>query len=501
MNTQQQNNTGDQGDFDIMRYLRLVLERKGLFLSVALLVMMGAVVVSYVMPKKYTAKSLVFIEQNVIQDLVKGIAITPSMDMKIKAIKVTMLSRSMLLKVIKDLDLDVKLRTGADWDNLIRTLNSKLEIRLDEKKGVFDISYTDRDPVLARDVVNTLTRLYIEEKTSEKRKESYEATQFLAEQIATFKNRIEEIEQEIDDFKSESGLMLATDEGSIRASIDRAEQQLEGIQIRLDELNTARSMIVSNTPSRSKLMNQEARLQTLLTSYTEQHPKVIRLRKSIEATKRQIRENGDMERQQIYRSGDYQGIKVQLKSLETKRDNLEEEIRKNRELLRQIPALKTQLAELERRRQNEVIIYEKLVSRYGQSEVSKEMELQDKSVSFKVLDPAVVPSIPTSPNRPIIMAGGMAGGFGLALALIVLLDFINPSIKTVDDLRGLGLPVFAVVPKVRDPEEDRKRRLRNIRLYLISGLVFSVTLFFLAVELLHLPLVDNTLEKIRAALA
>lgn len=234
MNTQQQNHTADQGGFDIMRYLRLMLERRGLFLSVALLVMLGAVVVSYVMPKRYTAKSLVFIEQNVIQDLVKGIAITPSMDMKIKAIKVTMLSRSMLLKVIKELDLDVQLRSGADWDNLIRTLNSKLDIRLDEKKGVFDISYTDRDPVLARDIVNTLTRIYIEEKTSEKRKESYEATQFLAEQIATFKDRIEEIEQEIDEFKSKSGLMLATNESSIRANIDRAEQQLEGIQIRLD---------------------------------------------------------------------------------------------------------------------------------------------------------------------------------------------------------------------------------------------------------------------------
>lgn len=139
-----------EGDFDVARYVQLVLARKRLFIVVVLLSMVVSVIVCYTLPKKYEAKSVVFIEQNVISDLVKGIAITPSMDMKIKAIKVTMLSRTMLQKVIKELDLDVSLATGADWDNLLDSLNNKLEIRLDEKKGVFNISFMDRDPVLAR---------------------------------------------------------------------------------------------------------------------------------------------------------------------------------------------------------------------------------------------------------------------------------------------------------------------------------------------------------------
>lgn len=499
MNDNNQSSLPVEGGLDIARYAQLVLARKRLFIVVVLLVMVVSVVVCYSLPKKYEAKSVVFIEQNVIRDLVKGIAITPSMDMKIKAIKVTMLSRTMLQKVIKELDLDVSLVTGADWDKLITSLNNKLNIRLDEKRGVFNISFTDRDPVLSRDVVNALTRLYIEEKTSEKRKESYEATQFLAEQIEVFKGRINEIEAEIDTFKTESGLILAADESNLREEIEQSEEELEALNIKLDELKKAKSLLVVNTPSKTLLVSQQRMLQNLRATYTDNHPKVIRLKSAIESTEQQVRENKDAERQQIYSSGEYQSIKMQLVSLETIKQNLEADIAERREMLRQIPSLKTKLVELERRRQNEVIIYEKLVSRYGQSEVSKEMELQDKSVSFKVLDPAVVPSSPVSPNRPLILLGGIVLGIGLGIGLIVLMDLINPSIKSADDLRDFGVPIFAIVPKVEDPTMIQDEKKQDLRTYVLAGIVTSVFLFFLAIEALQVPLVDTIIDKIKAA--
>lgn len=498
MNENKNTSLNVEESLDVARYVQLILSRKRFFICIVLAVMMMSLIICYAMPKKYEAQSVVFIEQNVIRDLVKGIAITPSMDMKIKAIKVTMLSRTMLQKVIKELDLDVALTTGADWDDLIESLNNKLNIRLDEKRGVFNISFTDCDPVLSRDVVNALTRLYIEEKTSEKRKESYEATQFLADQIEVFKDRINEIEAEIDTFKTESGLILAADESSLRDDIEQSEKELETLNIKIEELTKAKNLIVTNTPSKSLLANQLRTLQSLKSTYTDNHPKVIRLKSAIESTQQQIRENGDAERRLIYSSGEYQSIKMQLASLETVKENMQADIDERREMLRQIPALRTKLVELERRRQNEVIIYEKLVSRYGQSEVSKEMELQDKSVSFKVLDPAVVPSSPVSPNRPLILLGGIVVGIGFGIGLIILFDAINPSIKTVDDLREFGVPVFAIVPKVEDPEVVQADRKQDLRMYLVAGLATFVFLFFMVIEVLGVPLVDTIIDNLRA---
>ncbi|WP_319583440.1 XrtA system polysaccharide chain length determinant [uncultured Pseudodesulfovibrio sp.] len=486
----------DEGSFDLMRYVRLVLERKGILVSLALLVMFAAIIAAYAMPKKYRATSIVFIEQNVISDLVKGIAITPSMDMKIKAIKVTMLSRTMVLNVIKALDMDIHAASDRDLDAMIKGLQKNIEIRLDEKKGVFMISYEGKDPVRARDVVNTLTRIYIEENTSTKRKESFEATQFLAEQIEVFKKRIDAAEKEIDKFKTESGQVLFADEGAIRSELDDANSQLEQLSIRINALKASRGLLISNTPLKQQLDNQQSALEAMRGRYTENHPKVRQLENAIAATKQQIKTSGKSELNAVYRTSEYQSIKVELASLETTKEALEEEIKKNREILREIPAMRSELAELERKRKNETIIYEKLVSRYGQSEVSKEMELQDKSMSFRVLDPAVVPSTPSKPNRPLIILLGIIGGIGLGVGVIVLLDLINPSIKTLDDLKEYGVPVLAVIPKVRDEEQLAKQRKRDRLVYAIGVVGLMVTLSFLVVEFLHLGLVDKVIAKV-----
>lgn len=489
-----------EGSFDLMRYVHLVLARKGLLVTIAILVMFTAIVVSYVLPKKYRAESIVFIEQNVISDLVKGIAITPSMEMKIKAIKVTMLSRTMLLNVIKDLDMDLEASSDAQLDGLIASLQGRVKIALDEKRGVFRIAFADADPVLARDVVNTLTRIYIEENTSTKRKESFEATKFLAEQIEVFKKRIDEAELEIDNFRANSGGVLNTNDAALRAEIDSAEEALEGLRIRINALKTSRSLLLRNTPLRQQLEAQEAQREQLKTRYTDNHPNVILLNNSIAETRRQLAIKGKSELNAVYRTAEYQGIKVELASLNNMKENLEEEIRENKDTIKKIPALRAQLVELHRKRDNEVIIYEQLVSRYGRSEVSKEMELQDKSMSFRVLDPAVVPSAHSSPNRPIIILLGIAAGLGLGVGVILLMDLINPSIKTVDDLRDFGVPILAVVPKVHDDDVIKAQRRKDWAIYAVGLTGLLISFSFLAVEFMQLGLVDKVINKVMRVL-
>ena len=60
---------------ELERYVRLLMRRKRLLVLMTLLAMTLGVFISYSLPKKFEAKSTVFIEQSVISDLVKGIAI------------------------------------------------------------------------------------------------------------------------------------------------------------------------------------------------------------------------------------------------------------------------------------------------------------------------------------------------------------------------------------------------------------------------------------------
>lgn len=491
---------GQEGSFDLMRYLYLINERKGLFVSIALVIMFSALVVSYAMPRKYEAKSILFIEHNVIRDLVKGIAITPSMETKIKAIRVTMLSRSLITKVIKQLDMDVALKEGVSVDSIIKKLQNTIKVSLDEKRGVVIIRYSDNNPVLARDVVNTLTRIYIEENTSLKRKESFEATRFLAEQIKVYKNRIDEAKKDIDEFKLESGKILSSDEVSVRARIEEYQDELEQVRMEINSLETSRKVLINSSPMREKITSLEQELTQLRVRYTEQHPRVKSLKSTIDELEREFSKNREAQMNQVYRSQEYQSLKVRIASLRVMEERLEDKIADNKEILLKMPKVQTQLAELERKREKEVLIYEQLVSRYGQSEVSKEMELQDKSVYFRILDPAVVPASPASPNRPLIDLMGIFMGLGLGFGVVFLLDMISPTVKSVDALRELGVPVLAVIPKVKGSLYVVKERRRTIRIWAIAALGILVVLSFAVVEFFGLGVVDLAIKKISASM-
>lgn len=473
------------------RYARILMERKRVMVVAALLVMTVGVVVSYVLPRKYEAQSTVFIEQSVISELVKGIATTPSMEAKIKVLTVAMLSRDTLFKVLRILDKDVEFATNAERETYIRSLRERISIRLDEKRGIFFISFQDSDPRYARDFVNTITQVYIEANTASKRDESLEATRFLSEQIEGFKKRLDAAEEEINRYRSEHGLQLATDETTIRYEIADAERKLEAIRARKLELETRVQLMPSGAGRSSNLVEMERQLAVLLTSYTDQHPRVVRLQSQIRAVK--SGPSGGM-------AGNPATAAKALLQAEIEAATRQEQaqlatIEEKTVLLRRIPALRTGLNELLRKKENETLIYTQLVTRYGQSEVSKQMEMENKSMNFRVVDPAVLPDTPVSPRRVPIMLLSALAGIGVGMAAIMLPHLLRGSVQSLSDLRALDQRVLAVLPVIPKPKEER-RRVRGDRIFLSCAALYFLLLMAIGVmEALNRSPVDALVAR------
>ncbi|MBU4526274.1 MAG: polysaccharide chain length determinant protein [Desulfomicrobium sp.] len=453
------------------RYARIFLQHKRVVVVVALLVMTLGVVISYVLPKKYEAQSTVFIEQSVISELVKGIATTPSMEAKIKVLGVAMLSRETLLKVMRIMDKDVEFSSDMEREAYITDLRKRISIRLDEKRGIFFISFLDSDPRYARDFVNTITQVYIESNTASKRDESLEATRFLSDQIESFKKRLDAVEEEINQYKAEHGLQLATDETTIRFEIADAERKLEAIRARRLELETRLQLMPSGSGRSTHLTDMERQLAALMTAYTDQHPKVVRLQGQISAVKSSPA--GGM-------TGNSGGAAKTLIQAEIDAATLQETaglatIDEKTALLRRIPALRTGLNELLRKKENETLIYSQLVTRYGQSEVSKQMEMENKSMNFRVVDPAVMPDTAVSPKRVPIMLLSALAGIGIGIAVIMVPYIMRGSVESLSDLRTLNQRVLAVLPAIPKPKEERLR-VRGDRIFLSGAALYFLLL-------------------------
>lgn len=486
----------EANEFDYKKYLNLINKKKRLFILVALLIMTAAVIISYIIPRKYQAQSTVFIEKSVVSDLVKGLAVSPTVEDKMKALNYSLTSRTLIRKVIDDLDMKLKKYDDAALEELIKEFSQNTEIKLKDKEGLFIITYVDNNPRIARDFVNTLVRRYIEENVSFKREDTYGATKFLSEQMQTFKEKLDKAESASNAYKSQKSGVLSASETQLSMEIESSRQKLEELAARHAQLESSKKMLQKSDSLQVKLATLQSKLDELRATYTESYPEIIKVKTDIESLEEQIRKRQASGQQPLADAREIEKIDSDLRIVKTAEDNQRRMIAVKQGMLQGIPTAKAKLEELEREHNNQKSLYEQLLTRQGQSEVSKQMEVQDKSVNFRIVDPAVIPIKPVSPNRVRIILLGIIGGIAGAFGVLLLLDYMDHSIKSTDALKGLGIPVLALIPKMENPDEISREQKRDRKIYKLAGAYFLVVLAVLTIEILQIPLLDKVLDRI-----
>jgi polysaccharide chain length determinant protein (PEP-CTERM system associated) len=492
----------DSNEMDIKKYWQILKRRKYIFIVVSMFVMSIIVWGSFFLPKMYQAKSTVFIERNIIKNLVKGMVVTPSIEDRLRILTYAMKSRDMLMKVIRALDLDAKAKNPAEIESMIRNFRDNTKITV-KGNDLFMVSYTGKDPKLARDYVNTLISKYIEENTSAKREETHGASQFLTEQIAHYKKKLEEAEDRLSKFRIEKGIYFASDEKTLVSSIKDYRNKIEEAQVQIKELEAKRKdlqeILSGEKPLpkdvgkgkknmlKQRLSQLEEYLPLLLLKYTENHPDVIKTKAEIESIRHQLELMDKDSSQGTVTKIDskdplYQQIKEELLyteseivALNAKIDIFKNSIKKIEAELKHMPEEKKTLATLVRERNTYQQIYEQLLSRLGQAEVSKQMELEDKGTSFRIVDPAVLPTTPVSPDRIKFILFGIVAGIAAGIGTIFLLEHIDSSIRDIDTLKtAFNLPVLAVIPKIVTKEDMIKKKKIDRSIYAISIVYLSI---------------------------
>lgn len=504
---------------EILSYLKLIRTRKYLFIVLSLSIMSLIVWGSYFFPKKYEAKSIMFIERNVIEELVKGIAITPSMQSRIAVLRDTMLARSLVLDVLRKLDLDSRAKDDKHLEKMIIDFQQETNIKV-SNGNLITVSFINKNPVLSRDYINALVSEYIEKNIFAKREEAYDATRFLGEQVKFFKGKMDRGEEKVIKFRQEQGIYVAMDERTLINDIKDHGKDIENIRIRKNELVAARESIKKELKNETQFTTMysikgnedtirglENRLRYLLIKYTENYPEVVKLRAQIELLRKQENQltNSDIPKESeinminpVYQELKQKSIEIdsEINAMNAKEKYLLVLVKKKENNLRNIPENRKMLGDLEKERDSFREIYEKLLVRLGQSQVSKQMEIEDKSTTFRIIEPAVLPKIPVSPNRKqMIVLGillGFAGGFGIIFAM----DQMDDSIKNLDALKTLGLPVLAVIPRMQDFEAPVKTSGKDVLIYSMAGLYVLCIFGMLTMEFLDIAYVDEVINRV-----
>ncbi|MEO8010780.1 MAG: hypothetical protein ABI650_03960, partial [Dokdonella sp.] len=247
---------------------------------------------------------------------------------------------------------------------------------------------------------------------------------------------------------------------------------------------------------RAQLIELQAQLDRLLLTYTEQYPDVVRTRMQMQDVQRQLAQE-ESRRNDASASGQspfdnaqfnplYQELKLRLGELRREVAGTRSRMSTSESMLaseldrsRRIAASEGALAELTRDYEVNRDIYQDLLRRRENARVSMVLDQEQRGLTFRIQDPAILPLRPSGLRLMHFAGAGLALAFALPLALLFAAVRFDPRIRSARQLeRATGIGVLATVPlysTARERIRDRGRITLAALLVLGVGVAFVYT--------------------------
>lgn len=120
-----------------------------------------------------------------------------------------------------------------------------------------------------------------------------------------------------------------------------------------------------------------------------------------------------------------------------------------------IPKQYIGLARLDRTEKSREKLFLMIQDSYQQAEIAE----QSQFGYVQIVDPAVPPQTPVSPKIPLNLTIGIMLGLALGVGWVFVLDYMDRSIKSPEDLEKKGLNVLASIPIMTGTNSQRKEDL------------------------------------------
>lgn len=502
------------GLYDELRIaLHSVWNRRWLALAVAWgICLLGWLVVALI-PNSYESQARVSVEmQSILSDKVGVDA--RERKKSLQRVQETLASTINLEKVVRGTALNQSIATDRELAGKVEMLRENIQIK-SEKDNLFEITATSSAPnlsdaenaVLARDIVQKMIDIFVEENLSGDRDETSQTIKFLDAQLAQREQELQEAEQKRVQFEMDN-LGLLPGVGSMSQRMAAARAELGQIDSQLTQASGSLAALngqLAGTPptiptpgiggsgggARAQLAQAQANLASARArGWTDSHPDIVSMKSEIaalrvQAAKEPAGSGGYQTPNPAYTS--LQSMRAErqasVAALQARKNALEDDMAQLASKQTLEPGVAAEMARINRDHEVLKAQYDKLLADREQIKLRGQVESETDSVKFRVIDPPSSPRTPAAPNRPLLLAMvlvvGIGGGVGAAFAM----GQLQTSYPTAERLeKASGLPVIGSVSQVLTSTQ-RAVRKKNLRMfYGTSGALFGVFGLLMIVE-------------------
>lgn len=493
-------------------YLLIIFARRKFFLIPFLIIFFTASIGSFFLPKYYKSTAIIKVEeQKPINPLVERERYIPASEeitltKRIKTLTEEILSYERLLTLIRNTGLDRRITDVASFEDMIKGLRQRVEIKM-KSPDIFSVAYEDKDPKMAEKVVNTLIYIFIEENKEEKKEEARIGVDYAENQAKLYKQKLEEAEETLQDFREKHSLQLPgkeldmnvqmlvnfqTDLARVRMDIlnlqdemDKIERQLAGEQaVIISENMTDLNPIVVDL--NNQLQDIKRQLDVLLLEDPNSED-VYELQLALEDTRQRLQD-------EIEKHVDAETINTnplfyqRLKNrLDNARQRMKELTDREKELMqlvnlyegrmKTLPEQEAEYSRLSRDVEVNEQIYKMLKLKAEESRLTAK-ELEQRGIDYELIENGRLPLKPSKPQKLLIAVVALLLGTIGGVGSVFIAEFADRSFKNTEDALGyMKVPYLGSVSRIVTQQEIRRARIKRV---LFNTLMVILTLGIIA---------------------
>ncbi|MEJ2627263.1 MAG: polysaccharide biosynthesis tyrosine autokinase [bacterium] len=346
------------------------------------------------------------------------------------------------------------------FNSTVSSLRSRLQFRPVGVGNMLVILLKGRDPVILSRTVNMIANIFSEKNRKINKQQSDFVLDFLQQQCNLAQERLNQYDYQLKSFRNRHPEGLDDETEQVLLELDQLETEIKNIELDIEMLQTlinqwdptneeidasisTRTIYRQITTQRSLTENTELGLiKRQLTRLDEgrgrlldsgrpaENPDVIELNNEISRLEGKVL---------IIAQQKIEDLKKEKKERQAEQIALEQQ-------LNNIPDEQLKIVKLQRERSASEEIYRMLLKRTREAQINQAVE----SESVTLVDPALPPSQPSQRDNMKKIAMGLMLGLALGFGSILLLEELNRSIKTREDVSHyLKLDILGVIPQVK----------------------------------------------------
>ena len=446
---------------NLTQLLIVLKARYKVILITLLLTVLTTSVVSFILPKSYTATTTLVVNYKGV-DPVTGLALPAQLMPGYMATQVDILtSKSVARKVISDLGLADSepvrksfedAQTGGDdivgW--LSDLLLKNLDVIPSRTSSIINVGFKGTNPQFAAAIANAFAEAYIQTNIQLKVDPSKKAADYFTSQIKELRDELEKAQRRLSEYQGDKGIVSVDERLDVeRARLSDLSSQLVVAQGQTMEAlsrqrnaagaNAYDSPDIASNPIIQSLKTEIARAESKFADISQKfernHPMYLGAKAEIENLK------AELNRQILSVSTN---VASNLRILQQRENEIKGALNAQKAKVLELNKDRDTLAVLSREVENAQKAYDLTTARFTQTN----MEGQSNQSDIAVLSPATPPAKPSSPKITLNIVLSIFLGSLLGLGFAILFEMIDRRIRTKEELVTIfDAPVLGLLPR------------------------------------------------------